>query len=159
MTQAGRQFSANSKYCFLLVYKPVCEPTDLFPRACVTTWRVNSGWEALLQHVHPGAQSPTLATPSNLLSNPLLNAVLFRRGSTLGYTTNPSEMFCNVFSTVSAVRNASAKQIRLENKQPIQLSLKTNNDFREMQGVSQGAALLTSHARCAFGIPSTASIS
>ena len=30
-----------------------------------------------------------------------------RRLVTLGYPTNPSEVFCNVFNTVSAVRRAS----------------------------------------------------
>lgn len=35
---------------------------------------------------------------------------------TLGYTTKPSEMFCNVFRTTSAVRNASGSEILLKNK-------------------------------------------
>jgi hypothetical protein len=31
---------------------------------------------------------------------------------TLGYTTNPSEMFCKVLRTISAVRNASGRVMR-----------------------------------------------
>ena len=35
-----------------------------------------------------------------------------RRAITFGYTTRPSETFCNVVSTISAVRNASGRVIR-----------------------------------------------
>lgn len=80
----------------------VYELNSLLPSAVLDS-RTRSGRRAPL-----GQSTAPQYIPSGALPFP------YPRPLTLGYTTSPSEMFCRVFNTVSAVRNASAKQSRLQ---------------------------------------------